>query len=96
MTYSVGVSLRTPGWAPWGLVLSTPFIHFAWVSRILLSAWFEWYLVRINSAGELAGESMLCMSGYARHVPEASVHPAVCHSQPVFSRDHQTRTIRRK
>ena len=58
MTHSVGVSLRTPGWAPWGLVLSTPLILFAWVSRVLLSVWFEWYLVFasggmvcVNSAG---------------------------------------------
>ena len=40
-----GCGIRTPGWAPWGLVLSTPLITFAWVSRILLSAWFAWYLV---------------------------------------------------
>ena len=32
------------------------------------------------------------MSGHARRVPEASVHPAVCHS----CRDRQTRTIVQK
>ena len=29
-----GCVIRTPGWAPWGLVLSTPLILFAWVSCI--------------------------------------------------------------
>ena len=36
---------------------------------------------------------MLCMSGHARHVPEAS---ADCHSQPALSRDRQTRTMVQK
>ena len=34
---------------------------------------------------------MLCISGHARHVLEASVHPASCHSQPALSSDRQTR-----
>ena len=36
---------------------------------------------------------MLCMSGHARRVPEAS---ADCHSQPALSRDRQTRTMVQK
>ena len=32
---------------------------------------------KVQSNHELAGESMVCMSGHARHVPEASIHPAV-------------------
>ena len=40
-----GCVIRT---APWGLVLSTPLTVFAWVLRILLSAWFAWYLVFVS------------------------------------------------
>ena len=58
MTHSVGVSLKTPGWAPWGLVLSTPLILFAWVSRIPLSVWFAWYLVYVSGAGTVNGSTV--------------------------------------
>ena len=36
---------------------------------------------------------MLCMSGHARRVPEASVHPAVRLLQPALSRKHQTAIV---
>ena len=36
---------------------------------------------------------MLCMSSHARHVPEASVHPAVQLSQPALSRERQTAIV---
>ena len=41
-----------------------------------------------QSNHELARESMLCMSGHARRVPKASVHPAVRRSC-----NRQTRTV---
>ena len=37
----------------------------------------DYYVHKLQSNHELAGESMLCMSGHARSVPEARVHPAV-------------------
>ena len=49
------------------------------------------YTMATRAWAKLAGESVLCMSGHARRVPEARVHPAVYHSQPALSRGHQTR-----
>ena len=46
-----------------------------------------------HSNCELAVESLLCMSGHARHLPEANlttVHFYLCHSQPDLSHDCQT------
>ena len=47
---------------------------------------------------ELARESLLCMSGHAKCLPEANlgtIHSAVCHLQPALqeSRDRQTHTM---
>ena len=52
----VGVSLRTPGWAPWGLVLSTPLtlgFHVSCLVCGLHGLWcsFQGGLVCVNSAG---------------------------------------------
>ena len=46
-----------------------------------------------HSNRELAVESLLCMSGHARHLPEANlttIHFYLCHSQPDLSHDRQT------
>ena len=61
-----------------------------------LSVQSDYYGYTGMSNHELAGESVLCMSGHARHVSEASVHPAVCHSQPALSHDRQSCTIVQK
>ena len=63
-----GCVIRTPGWAPWGLVLSTPLVLFTWVSRILLSVWFEWYLVSIvGRTSSLLQYSCMMPSGETPH-----------------------------
>ena len=49
-----------------------------------------------HSNCELAVESLLCMGGHARHLPEANltiVHFYLCHSQPDLSHDRHTHSI---
>ena len=43
------------------------------------SSWTTMATWALPKHHELTGESLLCMGGHARHVPEASAHPAVCH-----------------
>ena len=73
------------------LYLECPHRYYSTVRPLWLQRW-----TKLQSNHELSGESMLCMTGHARRVPEARVHPAVRLSQRPLSRDLQTRTVVQK